>query len=127
GGSGVAGRLADHGGVQGPTMAVDAACSSSLVALHLGAEHLRSGRCDLAIVSGVQVESSAESFVLLSQTRALAPDGRSKTFSEAADGYGRGEGVAALVMMRLEDAQAQGRRIVGVVRGTAVNHDGASS
>ena len=122
-----AGRLAYHLGVQGPVMAVDTACSSSLVALHLGAEHLRSGRCDLAIVGGVQVASSAESFVLLSQTRALAPDGRSKTFSEAADGYGRGEGVAVLVMMRLEDAQAQGKRIVGVVRGTAVNHDGASS
>ena len=122
-----AGRLAYHLGVHGPVMAVDTACSASLVALHLGSEHLRSGRCDLAIVGGVQVTSSAELYVLLSQTRALAPDGRSKTFSEAADGYGRGEGAAVLVMMRLEDAQAQGRRIVGVVRGTAVNHDGASS
>ena len=118
------GRLAYHLGVHGPVMAVDTACSSSLVALHLGSEHLRSGRCDLAIVGGVQVASSAkESFVLLSQTRALASDGRSKTFSEAADGYGRGEGAAVLVMMRLEDAQAQGRRIVGVVRGTAVDRD----
>ena len=53
-----AGRLAYHLGVQGPVMAVDTACSSSLVALHLGAEHLRSGRCDLAIVGGVQVASS---------------------------------------------------------------------
>ena len=122
-----AGRLAYHLGVHGPAMAVDTACSSSLVALHLGSEHLRSGRCDLAIVGGVQVASSAQTFVLLSQTRALASDGRSKTFSEAADGYGRGEGAAILVMMRLEDAQSQGRRIVGVVRGTAVSHDGASS
>src|SRR5262249_49464550 len=127
GGAFSAGRLAYHLGVHGPAMAVDTACSSSLVALHLGSEHLRSGRCDLVIVGGVPVEASAESFVLLAPTRGLAPDGRSKTFSEAADGYGRGEGVAALVMMRLEDAQAQGRRIVGVVRGTAVNHDGASS
>ncbi|WP_247406531.1 type I polyketide synthase, partial [Bradyrhizobium sp. 76] len=122
-----AGRLAYHLGVQGPVMAVDTACSSALVALHLGAEHLRSGRCDLAIVGGVQVASSPEAFVVLSQTRALASDGRSKTFSDAADGYGRGEGAAVVAMMRLEDAQAQGKRILGVVRGTAVNHDGASS
>ncbi|MFX8207455.1 beta-ketoacyl synthase N-terminal-like domain-containing protein, partial [Acinetobacter baumannii] len=71
--------------------------------------------------------SSPDAFVVLSQTRALASDGRSKTFSDAADGYGRGEGAAVLAVMRLEDAQAQGKRIVGVVRGTAVNHDGASS
>ncbi|KJC40904.1 hypothetical protein UB31_26790, partial [Bradyrhizobium sp. LTSP849] len=122
-----AGRLAYHLGVQGPVMAVDTACSSALVALHLGSEHLRSGRCDLAIVGGVQVASSPEAFVVLSQTRALASDGRSKTFSEAADGYGRGEGAAVIAMMRLEDAQAQGKKILGVVRGTAVNHDGASS
>jgi pimaricinolide synthase PimS1 len=122
-----AGRLAYHLGVQGPVMAVDTACSSSLVALHLASEHLRSGRCDLAIVGGVQVASSPEAFVVLSQTRALAPDGRSKTFSDAADGYGRGEGAAVLAVMRLEDAQAQGKQIIGVVRGTAVNHDGASS
>jgi pimaricinolide synthase PimS1 len=122
-----AGRLAYHLGVQGPVMAVDTACSSSLVALHLASEHLRSGRCDLAIVGGVQVASSPEAFVVLSQTRALASDGRSKTFSDSADGYGRGEGAAVLALMRLEDAQAQGKQIIGVVRGTAVNHDGASS
>ncbi|WP_426410337.1 SDR family NAD(P)-dependent oxidoreductase [Bradyrhizobium ganzhouense] len=122
-----AGRLAYHLGVQGPVMAVDTACSSSLVALHLASEHLRSGRCDLAIVGGVQVASSPEAFVVLSQTRALASDGRSKTFSDAADGYGRGEGAAVVALMRLEDAQAQGKQIIGVVRGTAVNHDGASS
>ena len=104
-----AGRLAYHLGVQGPVMAVDTACSSALVALHLASEHLRSGRCDLAIVGGVQVASSAEAFVVLSQTHALAADGRSKTFSEAADGYGRGEGAAVVAMMRLEDAQAQGK------------------
>ncbi|MDN3279510.1 type I polyketide synthase, partial [Frankia sp. RB7] len=122
-----AGRLAYHLGVQGPVMAVDTACSSALVALHLASEHLRSGRCDLAIVGGVQVAASPEAFVVLSQTRALASDGRSKTFSDAADGYGRGEGAAVVAMMRLEDAQAQGKQIIGVVRGTAVNHDGASS
>ena len=77
--------------------------------------------------AGVQVLANPNSFVLLSRTRAVAADGRCKTFSEGADGYGRGEGVGVLALMRLSDAQSQGRRILGVVRGTAVNHDGASS
>ena len=66
-------------------------------------------------------------FVLMSRTQALAPDGRSKTFSEAANGYGRGEGVGVLVLMRKSDAQASGRPILGLVRGSAINHDGPSS
>ncbi|MEC9464966.1 MAG: SDR family NAD(P)-dependent oxidoreductase, partial [Myxococcota bacterium] len=122
-----AGRLAYHMGLQGPALAVDTACSSSLVAMHLAGEALRSGRCDVALAAGVQVLANPEAFVLLSRTRAVAADGRSKTFSEAADGYGRGEGVGVLVLMRLSDAQAQNKRILGVIRGTAVNHDGASS
>ena len=64
---------------------------------------------------------------MLSQIRALAPDGRCKTFSAAADGYGRAEGCAVVVLKRLRDAQRDGDRILGVVRGTAINHDGASS
>lgn len=122
-----AGRLAYHLGLQGPAIALDTACSSSLVALHLAAEHLRSGRCDLVLAGGVQVIVDPVTSVLLSRSRALSPDGRSKTFSAAADGYGRGEGVGLLALMRLADARAEGRRILGVVRGTAVNHDGASS
>ncbi len=122
-----AGRLAYHLGLQGPALSVDTACSSSLVALHLASEHLRAGRCDVALAGGVQVLVDPETFVLLSRTRALSADGRCKTFSANADGYGRGEGVGVLALMRLEDARAQGRRVLGVIRGTAVNHDGASS
>ena len=122
-----AGRLAYHLGLQGPALSMDTACSSSLVALHLAAEHLRSGRCDLALAGGVQVLADPEAFVLLSSTRAVSPDGRCKTFSAAADGYGRGEGVGVLALMRLDDALEQQRHILGVVRGTAVNHDGASA
>ena len=109
---GVAGRLiAYHLGLQGPALSVDTACSSSLVALHLAVEHLRSGRCDLAVAAAVQVIADPEGFVLLARARATSLDGRSKTFSANADGYGRGEGVGAVVLMNLDDARAQGRRI----------------
>ncbi|WXA89821.1 SDR family NAD(P)-dependent oxidoreductase [Pendulispora rubella] len=122
-----AGRLAFSLGLHGPALSVDTACSSSLVALHLACQALRRRECDVALAAGVQIMTAAESFVLLSRTQALAPDGRSKTFSAHADGYGRGEGSVVLVLERLSDARAGGREVLAVVRGSAVNHDGASS
>ncbi|MFF9757103.1 SDR family NAD(P)-dependent oxidoreductase [Streptomyces sp. NPDC014344] len=122
-----AGRLSYHLGLQGPALSVDTACSSSLVALHLAAEALRGGECDIALAGGVQVLADPGSFVALSRSHALAPDGRSKTFSAAADGYGRGEGVGLVVVMRLSDALAADHEVLGVIRAGAVNHDGASS
>ncbi|MFJ5779718.1 SDR family NAD(P)-dependent oxidoreductase [Streptomyces sp. NPDC093094] len=122
-----AGRLSYHLGLQGPALSVDTACSSSLVALHLACEALRSDECELALAGGVQVLADPGAFVALSRSHALAPDGRSKTFSAEADGYGRGEGVGVIALMRLSDAVAQNRTVLGVIRATAVNHDGASS
>ncbi|MBQ1076239.1 SDR family NAD(P)-dependent oxidoreductase, partial [Micromonospora sp. C31] len=122
-----AGRIAYHLGLQGPALSVDTACSSSLVAVHLAVESLRAGECDTALAAGVQVLADPYAFTALNRSRALAPDGRSKTFSADADGYGRGEGVGVLVLMRLSDATRQGHPVLGLLRGSAVNHDGASS
>ncbi|MFB1483788.1 SDR family NAD(P)-dependent oxidoreductase [Corallococcus sp. RDP092CA] len=121
------GRLSHVLGLQGPNMAVDTACSSSLVAVHLASQSLRTGECELAIVGGVQRILAPEITVFLSRTRALAPDGRCKTFDAAADGYGRGEGCGIVVLKRLSRALEAGDRILGVIRGSAVNHDGPSS
>jgi acyl transferase domain-containing protein/thioesterase domain-containing protein/acyl carrier protein len=122
-----AGRLSYHLGLQGPSLAVDTACSSSLVAIHLAAQSLRTGECDVALAGGVHLMLAPETMVLLCRTRALSPDGRCKTFSAAADGYGRGEGAAVIVLKRLSDALAAGDRIDAVLRATSVNHDGPSS
>jgi acyl transferase domain-containing protein/surfactin synthase thioesterase subunit/D-arabinose 1-dehydrogenase-like Zn-dependent alcohol dehydrogenase/acyl carrier protein len=122
-----AGRLSYFLGLQGPSLAVDTACSSSLVALHLACQSLRQGECETALVGGVNLLLSPTGFVNLSQLRALAADGRCKTFSASADGFGRAEGGAVVVLKRLSAAQRDGDQILGIIRATAVNHDGASS
>ena len=122
-----AGRLSYTLGLQGPNMAVDTACSSSLVAVHLAIMSLRTRECDMALAGGVHLNLSPDLFVLLSEARALSPDGRCKTFSAKADGYGRGEGCGVIVLKRLSDAQRDGDNILALIRGSAVNHDGPSS
>ncbi|MFJ9818068.1 beta-ketoacyl synthase N-terminal-like domain-containing protein [Streptomyces sp. NPDC101151] len=122
-----AGRIGYVMGFRGPVVSVDTACSSSLSALHLAVRGLRDEECRYALVCGSNLLLSANLMVSLSQTRALSPDGRSKSFLASADGYGRAEGVGALALMRLADARREGRPVLAVVRGTAVNHDGAAS
>jgi acyl transferase domain-containing protein/surfactin synthase thioesterase subunit/D-arabinose 1-dehydrogenase-like Zn-dependent alcohol dehydrogenase/acyl carrier protein len=123
----LAGRLSYFLGLHGPSLFVDTACSSSLVALHLACQSIRQGECEAALVGGVNLLLSPASFVMMSQLRALSPDGRCKTFAADADGYGRSEGCAVVVLKRLRDAERDGSPILGLIRGTAINHDGASN
>ncbi|KDN75662.1 polyketide synthase [Streptomyces olindensis] len=122
-----AGRLAYVLDTRGPSLAVDTACSSSLVAVHHACVTLRTGESDTAIAAGVNLLLSPAVSVAFRRAGALAPDGRCKPFSAAADGIGRGEGCAAVILKRLSDAERDGDRVLAVIRASAISSDGRSN
>ncbi|MBW4698403.1 MAG: SDR family NAD(P)-dependent oxidoreductase [Aphanocapsa lilacina HA4352-LM1] len=111
--------------LEGPSFAVQTACSTSLVAVHLACQGLLSGECDAAIAGGVAVRWPQEVGALYREGGIVSPDGRCRAFDAAARGTVGGNGVGAVVLKRLEDALADGDPIRAVIKGSAINNDGA--
>ncbi|HEY0495451.1 MAG TPA: SDR family NAD(P)-dependent oxidoreductase [Kutzneria sp.] len=124
-GSVVAGRIAYHFDLHGPTFSLDTACSSSLVAVHLAVQALRNNECDYVLVGGGYL-ALHEFLYIYSCSNALLAD-RCNTFDAGANGYMMGEGGGMVLLTRLSDAERNGHRIRAVIRGTAVNQDGRSN
>ncbi|MFI5511053.1 SDR family NAD(P)-dependent oxidoreductase [Mycobacterium sp. NPDC051804] len=121
---GIANRVSHLLDLRGPSVALDAACAASLVAVHQACQMLRSGETSLALAGGVSALIGPGLTRVLDEAGATAPDGRCKTFDASADGYGRGEGAAVVVLKRLADAVRDGDRVLALVRGGAIAQDG---
>ena len=122
-----AGRIAFALGLEGPAMAIDMACASALAAVHQAVSGLQRGEVDLALAGGVHVVLSSSVSDFMVELGMLSKSGKSSPFDASADGYVRGEGCGVLVLKRLSDAEADGDPIWGVIRGSAVNQNGASA
>ncbi|KAI1661695.1 hypothetical protein F4813DRAFT_169421 [Daldinia decipiens] len=108
----------------GPSMTIDTACSSSLVALHHAVQQLRSGHSRVAVVAGSNLIFDAGTFIAETNLQMLSPEGRSRMWDAEANGYARGEGVAAVVLKTRQAAEADGDHIECIIRETAVSQDG---
>ncbi len=118
------GRISYALGAHGPAYTVDSACSSSLLAVHMACGSLRSGESDLALAGGVSIMLEPRKMSSGSAQGMLSPTGHCHAFDVNADGFVSGEASVVLLLKRLEDAKADGDRILAVVRGTAANQDG---
>ncbi|RAK76642.1 non-reducing polyketide synthase pyr2 [Aspergillus fijiensis CBS 313.89] len=110
----------------GPSITIDTACSSSLVAMHQAVDALRKGDCPVAVVAASNLILSPREYIAASKLRLLSPTGRCRMWDRDADGYARGEGIAAVVLKRLSDSIRDGDPIECIVRATGVNADGRS-
>ncbi|MDE2902051.1 MAG: SDR family NAD(P)-dependent oxidoreductase [Chloroflexota bacterium] len=126
-GSMTVGRVSYVLGLEGPAMPLDMVCASSLVAVHQAIAGLQRGEADMALVGGVNVPLSRGITRFLDDLGMLSESGCSRTFDASADGFVRSDGCGMVVLKRLRDAEADGDRIWGVLRGSAINQNGASA
>ncbi len=120
----IAGRIANRFDLGGPNYVVDAACAASLAALHASMGQLRLGAVDAMIVGAADGTNNPFCYMSFAKTHALSPRGKSRPFDNSADGIALGEGIAALVLRRLPDAERDGDKIYAVIKGIGASSDG---
>ena len=123
----VANRVSYTFNLSGPSLVVDTACSSSLVATHLACHSIWNRECEAAFAGGVNLILLPNAFISFCAATMLSPDGRCKAFDASANGFVRGEGAGMVLLKPLDRALAANDPIYGVIKGTAVNHDGRTA
>lgn len=124
--TGASGRISYTMGLRGPCMTIDTACSSALTCTHVAMQALRNKDCKIAVVGGASIITEPDQSLNFCRLNALSPEARCKSFDDAANGYIRSEGVCAMIIKRLSDAQKDGDNILAVIKGSAINQDGKS-
>ncbi|SMR45653.1 unnamed protein product [Zymoseptoria tritici ST99CH_1E4] len=120
-------RVSHFYDLRGPSMTIDTACSTTLTAVHLACKSLQSGESVTSIVTGANLMLNPDFFVTMSSLGFLSPDGKSYAFDKRANGYGRGEGIASIVLKRLGDAIEANDHIHAVICTTGLNQDGKTA
>ncbi|PKM51734.1 MAG: hypothetical protein CVV02_05585 [Firmicutes bacterium HGW-Firmicutes-7] len=123
----VANRVSYIFNLHGPSIAVDTMCASSLTALHMACESIRTGECSMALAGGVNVSVHPNKYLYLSQGRFASSNGRCKAFGVGGDGYVPGEGVGAVLVKSLKQAELDSDHIYAVIKGTSINHGGKTN
>lgn len=124
--TGASGRISYTMGLRGPCMTIDTACSSALTCTHVAMQALRNRDCTIAVVGAASIISEPAQSLNFCRLGALSPEARCKSFDDAANGYIRSEGVCAMIIKRLSDAQKDGDNILAIIKGSAINQDGKS-
>ena len=119
-----AGRIANRLNLGGANYTVDAACGSSLAAAALAVRELETGAADMVVLGGVDTVQNPFTYLAFSKTQAFSPRGRCRPFDAGANGIVISEGVAAVVLKRLADAERDGDRIYAVIKGVGASSDG---
>jgi acyl transferase domain-containing protein/NAD(P)H-dependent flavin oxidoreductase YrpB (nitropropane dioxygenase family)/NAD(P)-dependent dehydrogenase (short-subunit alcohol dehydrogenase family) len=122
----IAGRIANRLDLGGVNFTVDAACASSLAAVDLACKELATGETDMVLCGGADLHNSIVDYLMFASVHALSATGQCKTFDSAADGIALGEGIACVVLKRLDDARRDGDRVYAVIDGVGGSSDGKS-
>lgn len=123
----IANRISHFFNLHGPSMAIDTMCSSTLTGLHLAVQSIKRGECEAALVGGVNLSLHPNKYIMHSQMKMLASDGRCRSFGAGGDGFVPGEGIGAVFLKPLTKALQDGDHIYGLIKGTAMNNDGKTN
>lgn len=122
----ISSRIANRLDLNGRNYTVDAACASSLAAIELACQELYTNKSSMVITGGVDLHNNITDYLLFSSTKALSRNGKGIPFDSESDGLTLGEGVAVVVLKRLEDAKIDGDKIYAVIQGVGASSDGKS-